>query len=317
MPEGDLADLPPAARFNDQWSLGQPDLIVEMPDAYKIGPEGEDDYRHFIIPVTLDRDQYIEAIDVQPGNRATVHHVIAYVDTSGKARELDAADPGLGYTRFGDVGFDPVSMLGGWAPGQRPSPLPQGTGLWLPKECDVVLQVHYFRTGVWETDRTRVGLYFSKSTKPIRAHYGVALNNKFTIPPGESNYRVEGRLPGKGLKEPIWLISVYPHMHLLGKQIQVTAIYPDGKELPLILIKNWDFNWQSPYFFKEPHYLPAGTQMQVVSYFDNSAANPNNPHDPPKPVGWGEKTTDEMCLSFFTYLKAADYSPQSPNPAAQ
>jgi mono/diheme cytochrome c family protein len=308
-PEGDSSDLPPTAKFNDDWALGEPDLIVEMPEEYKVGPEGDDDYRHFIIPIKLEKDQFVESIDVQPGNRETVHHVIVYADTSGKARELDAADPGPGYSRFGDVGFPPAAMLGGWAPGQAHMTLPEGTGRWLPKDCDIVMQVHYYRTGVWETDRTRVGLYFSKAEKPIVAHYGVSINTKFKIPPGEINYRVEGSLQRKKLKEPVYVVSVYPHMHLLGKDIKVTATLPDGKELPFIWIKNWDFNWQSPYHFKQLQYLPAGSEIKVVSHFDNSASNPHNPHDPPKQVGWGEKTTDEMCLSFFTFLKASDYNP--------
>jgi hypothetical protein len=278
-----------------------------MPEEYRVGPEGEDDYRHFIIPTSFDRDLFVEAIDVQPANRKTVHHVIVYVDTSGKARELDAADPGPGYTRFGDVGFEAASMLGGWAPGTQPAVLPEGTGRWLPKGGDIVLQVHYYRTGAWETDRTRCGLYFSESPSPKRVHTALAINNKFTIPPGEKRYEVRAEWK---VKEPVYALAVFPHMHLLGREMKVTATLPDGSVLPLIWIKDWDFNWQTNYFFKDMLYFPAGTVVEEVSYFDNSSDNPNNPHDPPQPVGWGEKTTDEMSIAFVDVLRASDYSPE-------
>src|SRR5690606_29845259 len=159
-PEGDSKDLPPRPRFTDGWAYGEPDLVLEMPEEYIVGPEGEDDYRHLIIPIELDDDRYVQAVDVRPGNARTVHHVIAYVDTSGRARELDAKDPGPGYTRFGGTGFDPVSTLGGWAPGFTPQRTPEGSGAWLPKRADVVLQVHYYRTGFEERDRPRVGPWF-------------------------------------------------------------------------------------------------------------------------------------------------------------
>lgn len=307
-PQGDASLLPPPPRFNDSWVLGEPDHIVEMPEEYRIAPEGEDDYRHFVIPTDFDKDMFVEAIDVQPGNRQTVHHVIVFVDTSGKARELDAEDPGPGYTRFGDVGFEAASALGGWAPGSRPEVAPPRTGRWLPKGGDIVLQVHYYRTGAWERDRTRVGLYFSKHPKPIAIRTGVVINQKFEIPPGEARHEVRAALT---LEEPMYAVSVFPHMHLLGTEMKVTAALPDGKIRKMIWIKNWDFNWQQSYVFEKLLYLPAGTEIRVVAYFDNSSKNPNNPHDPPKPVGWGEKTTDEMCIAFVDFVKSSEYKPAS------
>jgi mono/diheme cytochrome c family protein len=313
MPKGDLELMPPPREFPEEWILGEPDLTVTMPEEYVIGPEGEDDYRHFVIPTDLNRDVYVEAIDVRPGNLETVHHVIVYVDTRGKARRLDAADPGPGYTNFGGPGFDPVSMLGGWAPGTYPNVTPPGSGAFLPKGSDVVLQVHYFRTGVEERDRTRVGLYFSEHPDPKRIHMSAALNREFKIPPGENRYRVTAERP---VREDVYAVSVYPHMHLLGEEIQVTAELPDGTVIPFIWIKNWDFNWQGDYHFREPIFLPQGSRIRVVAYYDNSADNPNNPHHPPKPVGWGEKTTDEMCLAFVSYLKASEYDPEAASQTA-
>jgi peroxiredoxin len=302
--EGDSSKAPPVPRFNDQWSLGEPDLIVEMPEEYVIGPEGEDDYRHFIIPTELPQDAYVEAIDVQPGNRNTVHHVIAYVDTKGVARKLDARDPGPGYTNFGGPGFEPASMLGGWAPGSVPDTLPYGTGRWLPQGADVVLQVHYYRTGIEETDRTRVGLYFSKHPRPIKVHTAAVINRRFVIPAGAATHNVQAKWP---VNRSLYVLETFPHMHLLGRSMKTSARLPDGERLPMIWIKNWDFNWQQWYAFSRPLLLPKGSVVEVEATFDNSSGNPNNPHDPPKDVGWGEKTTDEMCLNFLSVVDAEQF----------
>lgn len=298
-PLGEMKDMPPTKQFPDDWALGKPDFIVEMPQEYEIGPTGEDEYRHFVIPTHFDEDKYIQAIDVEPGNRKTVHHVIIYLDTSGTARRLDAQDPKPGYEAFGWPGFMPAGTLGGWAPGFSPAVLPKATGHLLPKGADIVLQVHYYRTGKTERDRSKVGLYFTKEPNPTPVFHNIAINAWFRIPPGAERHEVKAAWQAQ---LDTTLIGITPHMHLLGKEMKVTATFPDGKQQSLIWIKNWDFNWQDTYHYKEPIKIPKGTRIEVVAYYDNSSKNPRNPSNPPKPVGWGEKTTDEMCIAFFHFL---------------
>ena len=307
-PLGNPAEMPPAPRFDESWAYGEPDLIIEMPEEYVVAPEGEDDYRHFVIGHEDLKHRFVEAVDVRPGNRGVVHHVIAYVDKSGKARELDAADPGPGYTRFGDVGFEVASTIGGWAPGNLPVKSPPGTGRWLPKNCDVVLQVHYYRSGVEERDRTKIGIYFSKDPAPVPVRGNLAINTKFVIPANAKRNVVRAE---RELKEDSYLFSVTPHMHLIGETMKVTAHLPDGNVIPIVKIDDWDFNWQTTYHFRELQHLPKGTKLRLVATFDNSAENPNNPHSPPRDVRWGEKTTDEMCIAFFDLLRESEYDPQT------
>jgi hypothetical protein len=307
-PMGNRDDMPPSPRFKDDWAYGQPDLVVEMAEEYIIGPEGEDDYRHFIVPYKNAKHRFVEAVDVRPGNRSVVHHVIAYVDTTDQARTLDAADPGPGYTRFGDVGFQPASVIGGWAPGNLPVKSPEGSGHWLPKECDIVLQVHYYRTGLEERDRTRVGVYFAKARRPVPVRRVMAINTRFVVPAGKKRHEVHAECK---IEESSYLFAVAPHMHLIGETMQVTAHCPDGTTIPIIKIDDWDFNWQTAYHFRELQHLPAGTRVRLVATFDNSAANPNNPNNPPVDVGWGEKTTDEMCIAFLELLREAEYDPKA------
>ena len=306
-PAGDLSAVPPNPKFHDGWALGEPDHIVEMPVEYEIEPEGEDEYRHFIIPTNFDTDIYVQAVDVQPGNRRTVHHVIVYLDTKGQARELAAKDPKPGYVTQGTgPGIDSAGTLGGWAPGLRPSVLPKGIGYRLPKGADIVLQVHYYRTGHTERDQSRVGLYFSKTPKTTPLEIGMAINDKFVIPAGEAKYAVKA---SRQVKKDSYLLATMPHMHLLGRDMCIIAKPPTGDPIDIIWIQDWDFNWQDIYHYRKPIFLPAGTRISLVAHFDNSVENPSNPHDPPIPVGWGDKTTDEMCIGFLYFVDAAKYQP--------
>lgn len=306
-PAGNLSAVPPNPKFHDGWALGEPDYIVEMPVEYEIEPEGEDEYRHFIIPTNFETDMYVQAVDVQPGNRKTVHHVIAYLDTEGQGRELAAKDPKPGYVTGGTgPGIDVVGTLGGWAPGVTPSVLPEGIGYLLPKGADIVMQVHYYRTGHTERDQSRMGLYFSKTPKTVPLEIGSAINDKFMIPAGEAKYAVHA---SRRLKKDSYLLATMPHMHLLGRDMRIIATPPTGDTIDLIWIQDWDFNWQDIYHYRKPIFLSAGTNISLVAHFDNSATNPANPHDPPIPVGWGDKTTDEMCIGFFYYVDAAEYQP--------
>ena len=96
---------------------------------------------------------------------------------------------------------------------------------------------------------------------------------------------------------------------MIGETMTVEAHSPDGTTIPILRIDDWDFNWQQSYQFQESQFLPAGTKVKVIATFDNSASNPNNPNSPPKDIGWGEKTTDEMCIAFLEVLKASVYDP--------
>ena len=297
-PEGNAADLPPVPQFADTWTLGKPDVVLEPDEDYELSAEGPDIYRCFVIPSKFTEDHFIRALEVQPGNRKVVHHVIVHYDTSGRARELDAQDPGPGYTSFGGVGFRSGGMIGGWAPGNYPSLLPDGIGRLVPKGADLVVQVHYHKSGKPEKDRTKIALYFAHGTVDKRIRAFPVAKLLLRIPAGESNYVVHASLP---VKLDATLYRVTPHMHLLGKDMKVTATLPDGTVVPLVHVSNWDFNWQTGYELKTPLHLPRGSRVDIEAHYDNSSANPLNPNNPPKTVTWGEQTTDEMCLAFLSF----------------
>jgi hypothetical protein len=298
-PEGDPAKLPPPRRFPTGWTLGPPDAVLEMPEPYTVAAKAADVYRCFVIPTAFPEDRWVTRVEWAPGDRKLVHHILSYVDTTDAAERLDRADPGPGYTCFGGPGFAPAGGLSGWAPGIQPRVMADGVGMLLPKGARLVVQMHYNNEAPeGRTDRTRVGLHFARGPIDKRQRSIAVLNRTFTIPPGERRHEVRASLtvpPGRDLHAN----TIAPHMHLLGRAMTVTATYPDGTVRPLIRIDDWDFNWQGNYTLARPVPLPAGTRIDMLAVFDNSAESPRQPSRPPRPVSWGEGTTDEMAIVFI------------------
>jgi hypothetical protein len=310
-PEGDPKDAPQPRAFASGWQLGEPDLVLTMPRPYELGPEGADEHRVFVIPTGLTEGKWVTAIDYKPGNPRIVHHALGAFDLKKRGRILDEADPRPGYKVFGGFGFTPDGGMSGWSPGHGATVSPEGVGRYLPAGADFILQVHYHRDGKAEVDSTQVGLYFAR--RPVDKEQRAAVVSPppgrliivpaLRIPAGSNNHEVTGSLTLDG--EDRHLIGITPHMHWLGKDFLLTATFPDGSKRTLIKIDRWDFNWQDLYDLAEPIAMPKGTKVEMVAHFDNSAANPSNPSRPPVNVGWGEQTTDEMCLGFL-YLTRDD-----------
>lgn len=324
MPQGDPADLPDPAVVTGAWQLGDPDIVLQPPLAYT-PPRGKDVYRCFVLPETgLDSTTYLSAIDVLPGNRQIVHHVLIYLDTTGTAEKLDGQDGDPGYTCFGGPGIpvdytnifaalDGLSGIGGWAPGQRTHFLPDGIGIQVAAKARLVMQVHYYPIGRTGPDQTSLGLYLARSDIKKRLYQIPIVNMNLRIPPGEVK-DVVGWFPSATIPLPLSAkaISIYPHMHLLGRKIKVDLISPGGQETPMVFENDWNFNWQGAYTYATPLSIPLFSKARITCTFDNTANNPKNPNNPLVAVGWGERTTDEMCLAFvgvtldndpFTILK--------------
>lgn len=308
MKEGNPKDAPLPRQYPEGWQLGEPDLVLTVPEEMTIGATGKDLFRVFVLPTGLTEDKFVSAIEVRPGNKRVVHHTLNFLDTQGRGRKLeeeekqrprqpDEPDHGPGYSVSMGVGFFPPSGgLAGWAPGNVIRPLPDGVGYYLPKGSDVVIQVHYHRTGKVEKDQLRLGLYFAKKPVKERLTPVVVPGMFLRIPANDPSFRINAAVQ---LNQDVTLYQITPHMHLLGRQIKLTMISPDGTRRELIGIKDWDYNWQETYYFKEPIKAASGTKFEVEATYDNSSSNPLNPNSPPKPVRFGEQTTDEMCFVFL------------------
>lgn len=306
-PEGNPADLPPPPEFTDGWALGEPDLVVKMPEKYSLRAEGKDVFRVFVIPLDLPEDKYVTAVDFRPSNRKILHHALLFTDTQKQARKLDAEDkePGYGQGRAGGLGFLPSGGLGGWAPGVTPRHLPDGVARILHKGADLVVQIHFHPSGKIEEEQSQIGLYFARK-EPQRLAISLPKGmrrSQLDIAPGTKDFTLTDTFT---LPLEAQLVGIFPHAHLLCKEIKVDATLPDGTRKPLIWIRDWDWNWQDEFHYANVLKLPAGTRVDQKYVFDNSADNPRNPNNPPKRVTWGEQTADEMAITFFLVTAPKD-----------
>lgn len=282
-PEGDAADLPSPRQFTDGWQIEEPDLIVHMDDKpYTVQAEGVVDYQYFEVDLGFTEDKWIKAAEARPGNRAVVHHIIAFIQPPGGNR--------FGASRGG---------LAGYAPGMPPSDYPEGVGILVKAGSKLVFQMHYTPNGSVQEDLSYVGMVFAEPGE-IKQHArgGMAGNIYFKIPPGDDNYKVTSKTKFRSEK---LLLSLTPHMHLRGKSFRYEAAYPDGTREILLDVPRYDFNWQLRYDLAEPKLLPPGTVMHVTAHFDNSENNLANP-DPTAEVTFGEQTWEEMMFGFYTTI---------------
>ncbi len=293
-PEGDPKDLRAPPAFPEGWQLGKPDLVLTMPASFAVPATGPDVYRCFVIPLPAGEEKTVAAVEFHPGNPRVIHHASFFLDDKGQARrkEKETADGQPGYASFGGPGFAPAGGLGGWGLAALPRFLPEGTGMLLPKGCDLVLQIHYHPTGKEEIDHSELGVYFSR--RPVTRFLTTlsARTTDLAISPGAKRHPVV--CASQPLPCDVTVLTVTPHMHFLGREISAAAVLPGGKTLPLVGIKDWDFHWHERYQFKAPLRLPKGTVVGVEAFYDNSSDNPKNTNSPPKLVRYGNNLTDEM-----------------------
>ncbi len=300
MPEGDPAQGPPPREWPGEWADGPPDLIVRMPTAYSVPASGKDVYRHFVLPVSLDRPRQVRQWELRPKSRAA-HHAFLRLDATGEARRRDALDPEPGFPGMDTpAGVQtPDGQFSSWQPGAGPRRNRPGMSWTLRPGQDVVVQVHLQPLGKPEPLQMEIGFYFTDEA-PIHRPVKLSLiQYQIDLAPGSTNQTVrdEVRIPADAD-----LLGVLPHAHYLGRRIEAWATFPDGTGRSLFLIPDWDFNWQGDYAYARPVFLPAGTRVEMRVSFDNSEGNPRNPHRPPRRVRFGPDTTDEMAEVWLQLL---------------
>ena len=294
VPEGKPSDAPAPPEFASGWILGEPDLIVEMPAAYHVPADGPDIYRNIAVPLGLAEDKWITAIDMKPSARSVVHHVLYFADPTGNAhnRPAQGTEPGFSGMRPGGE----AEPLGGWAVGAQPHFWPDGLALPVKRGSDFVIQYHFHPTGKPEAEKSLVGFYFAKQP-PARTLVSIQMPPSYSlfagldIPAGEKDFVIRDSYT---LPAAIDAVSIGAHAHYIAKKMKMTATFPDGEVRTLLAINDWDFSWQDRYMFKDAVPLPKGTRLEVEVHWDNSAANPRNPSNPPIEVRWGEQSKDEM-----------------------
>ncbi len=293
-PAGNVADAPPPREWPRGWNIGTPDAVFEMPHAFAVPAKGAVDYQYLILPTHFTEDRWVQKVEVRPGNRSSVHHAVVYIREPG-SKWLDGEPSQTTFSVPLAKGFTTSDILMVYTPGNGFDEWKPGVAKRIRAGSDLVLQMHYTASGQAMEDRTRVGIVFAKEP-PKQAVLSLQMgNDRFVIPPGDSNYRVQvsGTLPDDAL-----LISMFPHMHLRGKGFEYLITGPNGHVETLLKVNHYDFQWQLNYRLAEPRPIKAGTRLEWVGYFDNSPNNPNNP-DPTAEVHYGEQSWEEMMIGFF------------------
>jgi len=269
-----------------------------MPAAmHTIKAGGPDEYRTFIIPTNFNEDKWIDAIDFKPSNPKVVHRIIGFVDASHGARKHADTNSSLGYSNFGGLLSQPDADLGAWFPGNPLQVLQDGVAWKLPKGADILVQVHYHPTGKVESDAPTVQMHFA--TGPIKRERRLLSLSRsdLYLPAGA----IKPMSVAHRVDQAISIHSIMPHMHFAGKSITVTVTTPDGKVTSLLGIRDWDIYWQEAYLFQKPIDVPVGSVIAVNAVYDNSVANPRQPHVPPKDIHFGETSKDEKLLVYIGY----------------
>ena len=284
---GNPADMPPLPEFTDGWQLGEPDFIVDLPEV-KVPADGADYFPDLELTIDIPEKRWVRAVEVRPGNREVAHHIVLF-STGG----------GRGQNGFFDV-------LAVWAVGTPPTQFPDGMGRWVYPGQRITTNMHYHPNGQPATDKSRLGLYFGEGDLEKEINSALAGTMTFEIPAGAPNHPVKA---SHIVDQDIRVVSYFPHMHLRGKSMQLSAAYPDGTSEILLDVPEYDFDWQLFYYPKEPFFMPKGTRVDILAHYDNSTENPNNP-DPTRSVGFGQQSTDEMMFGFFEFIADKGVSPE-------
>ncbi len=295
-PEGNPALAPAPPVFNDNEQLGIPDLTIKM-QPYASTATTQDEYACFTYPAGLTQDKFVKAIEIIPGNRQIVHHVIVFLD------------PGATVANCMNAALQAQTMTG-YAPGAPPTIFPNSDqlklGMKMPAGSNIMLQMHYPQGTAGIIDSTKVNFYFyPDNTTGIReVTTGMYVGSPFIYIQPNTTVTLDGRYPyiSGVLDKDYSLLSTFPHMHKVGRRMESFAVTPANDTIPLVRVNDWRFDWQGFYTYKKLVKVPAGSVLYGTAFYDNTANNPYNPFNPPQTITVGEQTTNEMMLISYQFM---------------
>jgi hypothetical protein len=326
-PEGDPAKLPPQPQFPQGSSFGKPDLVVKMHDPMKIPGDNKDRFMVIKLPYEISSDRYVRAIEFVPGNRKLIHHmnghIVQYDDKKKdpfqgpyivdreSTKKLEETYDVIHLLNDDGSYPDLISSVANYLPGAvSPAGYPEGIGGWKLNRRGAFLMrdIHYGPSPIDTEDQSYFNVFFTDKP-PLRPTMEMQLGTlgiSEIIPPLIIPPNVEKTFTTKTIvDQDISLLTVNPHMHLLGKSFEAFAATPDGKTIPLVKIPKWDFRWQYFYTFPKMVKIPKGSTIAAIGVYDNTANNPNNPNSPPKEVigtNGSMRVTDEMFQLIMKYV---------------
>lgn len=282
-----------------------PDTVLQINPSFEQYGIYYDQYRVFVLPLNLPEDKWVTDIKFVPSNSLIVRNATISIDNENGAKPWDDWDPGNGYYSFGELGFIPwESRWHSWNPCTGQSIIPENGSLYLPKNANLIVHIHYGPTGIPRKDSSKVMLKFG-SKKPEKIIRTIPLLNPYNLKP--DSFLIEKESICRyyaAFSAPIDLeiYGLYPHAHLLGKSWTVFVTHPDTKKTEKLLdIDEWNFHWKQYFEFNKPRLFKKGTIFQTIVSYDNTKNNLFNPSDPPESMSWGKKMYEEMFLVYFTY----------------
>ncbi len=304
-PQGDPKDLPPQPEFAEGWQIGTPDVVLTMPKPFKVTAAGTIAYQYFTVPTNFTEDKWVQAIEVRPGTRSVVHHVLVFERVKGVRPPPPAflavipklpppTDPN-DHSQEGQLG--PGTLIATTAPGTNAMIYEPGQAMKVSAGSELIFQVHYTANGKEATDQSSVGMVFAKEPPKQEIHNSAFLNFMLKLPPGSDNQAVDSAIE---FTQDVHITALFPHTHLRGKSWNYRLIYPDGRSEVVLTVPRYDFNWQTYYLFAKPLVVPKGSRLEATAHYDNSVNNPSNP-DPKVEVHWGDQTWQEMQYSGISY----------------
>ena len=307
-PEGDPKDLPAAPKFSEGWEIGTPDLVLSMSKPYDVPASGTIPYQFFTIPTNFTEDKWVQAIELRPGTRSVVHHILAFARVPDKPAEPGAfvtvvpripaaAGHGDGSAPQQNRSLGPGTLIATTAPGTNAMIFEPGSALKIPAGSILLFQVHYTANGKAASDQSSIGMIFAKEPPQREIHNSAFLNQLLKIPAGADNQAVDTAIE---FTADTRITALFPHTHLRGKSWEYRLIYPDGRSQVVLSLPKYDFNWQTYYVFTVPLAAPKGSRLEATAHYDNSINNKSNP-DPKVEVRWGPQTWEEMQYSGITY----------------
>ena len=317
-PRGNPKDQPPQPQYTDGWQIGKPDVVFEMQEDYKIPEKGTVEYEYFYIPTNFTEPKYVQAIEVRPGNRKVVHHVLVQYQAKPdltrtpvlkfKPEYARLPEPTLGDRQPRREQGVPTRLIGTYAPGTLPQVFREGTALRLEAGGVIELQMHYTTNGEPTTDRTKVGIIFSKDPAPREVRPSAFYNASLSLPANSSNTSVPCEVE---FQQDTIVYGLFPHTHLRGKAWEYSLVLPDGTSRKILSVPRYDFNWQTYYMFKEPVQVPKGARIVSTAWYDNSHGNRSNPNAESE-VKWGDQTWEEMQYTGLLFSPVAQPKPSTP-----
>jgi mono/diheme cytochrome c family protein len=328
-PLGDPARMPPTPTFSNDWEIGTPDAVFTMQEDFHVPARGTVEYMYFEVPTNFTEDKWVQAIEIKPGARDVVHHVLVFArppdgpapnaktspNAAARPNVVPAGTPAsppkpvLSFDSTNTIDDAPRkdslhappkrvgSLIGTTAPGTNVLTFSEGTALKIRAGSILTFQMHYTAKGHDRMDRSSIGFRFAKempSEQIIATHF---VNGVFTLPAGAKDVLVPA---GVTFNEPVRLYGLFPHTHLRGKRWEYTLLEPDGTSEIILNVPKYDFNWQTYYLFAKPLEIPAGARIVSRAWYDNSADNADNP-DPTVAVRWGDQTWEEMQYTGMLY----------------